>query len=309
MTLEDRIHTAEAELFRDVGAEVEESFLDLATTGARVRLLSHGSGPPLVLLHGVSLSAAAWAPLFRALPDYRLLAPDLPGHGLSDPVVYRRGQVRHQARGLIDDILDALGLDQAPVVGHSLGGMFALWYAAAGTDRISRLVAIGEPAVALPGVRVRMPLSLLTVRGVGVAVLRSPGPRPGLSTVARPRPWSSRGRQITGCSDRGPPPIGPPARERENGHVADALDRPLPPPAVRKRPQRARARRDHDPDDVHLGNRRTVPLRRERPAVYQPDSGGDASRGTRRTRSLAPRHKAQRGADQNPPRAVAAAEP
>ncbi len=178
MTLEDRIHTAEAELFRDVGAEVEESFLDLATTGARVRLLSHGSGPPLVLLHGVSLSAAAWAPLFRALPDYRLLAPDLPGHGLSDPVVYRRGQVRHQARGLIDDILDALGLDQAPVVGHSLGGMFALWYAAAGTDRISRLVAIGEPAVALPGVRVRMPLSLLTVRGVGVAVLRSPGPRP-----------------------------------------------------------------------------------------------------------------------------------
>ena len=50
-----------------VGAEVDESFLDLATTGVRVRLLSHGSGPPLVLLHGVSLSAAAWAPLFPAL--------------------------------------------------------------------------------------------------------------------------------------------------------------------------------------------------------------------------------------------------
>ena len=47
-----------------------------------------------------------------------------------------------------------------------------------GTGRISRLVAIGEPAVALPGVRVRMPLSLLTVRGLGVAVLRSPSPRP-----------------------------------------------------------------------------------------------------------------------------------
>ena len=39
------------------------------------------------------------------------------------------------------------------------------------------MVAIGEPAVALPGVRVRMPLSLLTVRGLGVAVLRSPSPR------------------------------------------------------------------------------------------------------------------------------------
>ena len=75
---------------------------------------------------------------------------------------------------MIDDILDALGLDEAPVVGHSLGGMFALWHVAAGSGRISAVVAVGEPAVALPGVRVRMPLSLLTVRGLGVAVLRSP---------------------------------------------------------------------------------------------------------------------------------------
>jgi pimeloyl-ACP methyl ester carboxylesterase len=178
MNLVQRIHSAEADLFATVGAEVDESFLALATTGLRVRLLSHGSGPPLVLLHGVSLSAAAWAPLFNALPGRRLLAVDLPGHGLSDPAGYRRGHVRQHARELIDDIFDALGLDEAPVVGHSLGGMLALWYAAASGERISRLVAIGEPAVALAGVRVRMPLSLLTVRGLGVAVLRSPAPRP-----------------------------------------------------------------------------------------------------------------------------------
>jgi pimeloyl-ACP methyl ester carboxylesterase len=72
--------------------------------------------------------------------------------------------------------LDALGLDQVPVIGHSLGGMFALWHVAAGSGRIGQVIAIGEPAVALPGVRVRMPLSLLTVRGLGVAVLRSPSP-------------------------------------------------------------------------------------------------------------------------------------
>jgi 2-hydroxy-6-oxonona-2,4-dienedioate hydrolase len=85
--------------------------------------------------------------------------------------------VREHARALIEDILDALGLDQVPVIGHSLGGMFALWHVAAGSGRICEVVAIGEPAVALPGVRVRMPLSLLTVRGLGVAVLRSPSPR------------------------------------------------------------------------------------------------------------------------------------
>jgi pimeloyl-ACP methyl ester carboxylesterase len=177
MTLDQRIHRAEADLFQTVDAKVEESFLDLANTGVRMRLLATGSGPPVVLLHGVSLSAAAWAPLFTALPGYLLLAVDLPGHGLSDPATYQRGHVRQPARQLIDDIFDALELDHAPVIGHSLGGMLALWYAAAGAERISRLIAIGEPAVALPGARVLMPLSPLTVPGLGVAVLRSPSPR------------------------------------------------------------------------------------------------------------------------------------
>jgi pimeloyl-ACP methyl ester carboxylesterase len=175
--LERRIHDAERNLFAAVGADVDEFFLELAQTGLRVRVLSHGRGPAVVLLHGVSESAAIWAPLFTKLGHFRLLAVDLPGHGLSDPIAFRRGQVREHARRLIEDILDALGLDEVPVIGHSLGGMFALWHVAAGSGRISGVVAIGEPAVALPGVRVRMPLSLLTVRGLGAAVLRSPSPR------------------------------------------------------------------------------------------------------------------------------------
>jgi pimeloyl-ACP methyl ester carboxylesterase len=176
MTLEQRIRQAEAELFAGVGVEIDEHFLPLGRTGMNVRVLAHGSGPPLVLLHGVSLSAAVWAPLIARLEGRRLLAVDLPGHGLSDPAVYRRGAVRIRAHELIDHVFDALDLDRAPVVGHSLGGMFALWHAATGAERIPRLVAIGDPAVALPGVRVRMPLSLLTVPGIGVAVLRSPSP-------------------------------------------------------------------------------------------------------------------------------------
>jgi pimeloyl-ACP methyl ester carboxylesterase len=169
--LERRIHDAEGSLFAAIGADVEEFFLDLARTGLRVRVLSHGRGPAVVLLHGVSESAAIWAPLFTELRQFRLLAVDLPGHGLSDPVAFRRGEVRAHAGALIEDILDALGLDQVPVIGHSLGGMFALWHVAAGSGRISEVVAIGEPAVALPGVRVRMPLSLLTVRGLGARIV------------------------------------------------------------------------------------------------------------------------------------------
>jgi pimeloyl-ACP methyl ester carboxylesterase len=172
-----RIREAENELFAGLGVDVDEFYMQLARTRVRVRVLAHGSGPPLVLLHGVSLSAAAWAPLFSALSGWRVTSVDLPGHGLSDPIHYRHGEVRRDAHELIDDILDGLELDEAPVLGHSLGGMFALWHVAAGSERISGMVALGEPAVALPGVRVRMPLSLLTVRGLGTMVLRSPSPR------------------------------------------------------------------------------------------------------------------------------------
>jgi pimeloyl-ACP methyl ester carboxylesterase len=176
VSIERRIRDAEHDVFAAFDLRVEERFVDLEQTDLRVRVLSHGHGTPLLLLHGVSLMAAAWAPLFAELNGFQLLAMDLPGHGLSDPVRYRPGGVREHARRLIDDVLNALGLEEAPVVGHSLGGMFALWHAAC-SERISSVIAVGVPAVALPGVRVRMPLSLLTVRGLGVAVLRSPSPR------------------------------------------------------------------------------------------------------------------------------------
>src|SRR5690348_2225525 len=129
MGIERRIRDAEHDVFDALEITVEERFVDLRRTDVRVRVLSHGHGAPLLLLHGVSLMAAAWAPLFAELRGFQLLAVDLPGHGLSDPVRYRRGCVRESARSLIDDILNALGLEAAPVVGHSLGGMFALWHA------------------------------------------------------------------------------------------------------------------------------------------------------------------------------------
>jgi pimeloyl-ACP methyl ester carboxylesterase len=177
MTSEQRIRDAEVELFAAAGVQVEESYVDLATLGLRVRVLSYGRGRPVVLLHGVSLGAAAWAPLFGGLEGCRLLAVDLPGHGLSDPAEYRRGEVRGHAHRLLEDLFDALELERADVIGHSLGAMFALWHAGR-SGRIASLVALGAPAVALPGTRVRMPLSLLTMRWLGPAVLRSPSPRP-----------------------------------------------------------------------------------------------------------------------------------
>ncbi len=178
MTLEHKIRDAEARLFARYGLQPEESFVDVDSVHVRLRVLSVGIGPPLVMLHGVSLAAAVWAPWLTSLAGYRAVLVELPGHGLSGPATYRRGAVREHSLALLDDLFDALGLATAPVVAHSLGGMFALWHAAARPGRIASLVAIGDPAVALPGATVRIPLSLLTVPVLGQAVLRSPAPRP-----------------------------------------------------------------------------------------------------------------------------------
>jgi pimeloyl-ACP methyl ester carboxylesterase len=192
MRLEHRIRQAETRLFARSGIEPDESFVDIPSSHVRLRVLSVGAGPPLVMLHGVSLAAAAWAPWLAELSGYRAHLVELPGHGLSGPFTYRVAAVREQTLNLMDDLLDALAVTTAPVVGHSLGGMFALWHAAARPGRIVSLVAIGSPAVALPGVRVRMPLSIMTVPVFGQLLLRSPVPRPvyrrllgqGLSPVA-----------------------------------------------------------------------------------------------------------------------------
>ena len=297
--LERRIHDAERNLFAAVGADVEEFFLDLARTGLRVRVLSHGHGPAVVLLHGASESAAIWAPLFTELRHFRLLAVDLPGHGLSDPVAFRRGQVREHARRLIEDILDALGLDEVPVIGHSLGGMFALWHVAAGSGRICQVIAIGEPAVALPGVRVRMPLSLLTVRGLGVAVLRSPSPR---------RVYRALLAQGQGSAEIAAAPdsliealrlsVRRPGNARTVASLMHAIDRFR--RRARECPHQRRARRDHDAHDLHPRIRRPLPVHRARTALDRPDSRRQALRDARRTRPLARRRPARGRADRNP---------
>jgi len=140
MTIEERIRKAEADLFHTVGTEVEESFLDLATTRARVRLLTGGSGPPLVLLHGVALSAASWAPLFTALPNRRLLAIDLPGHGESSAP--RAHYTANYFTDAVEQVLDHCELRDAIVVGESIGACIALALAARGNSRVRSVIAL-----------------------------------------------------------------------------------------------------------------------------------------------------------------------
>lgn len=130
------------------------------TATLKLRVHEHGSGEPVLLLHGATFFGAHWAPMLPHL-GVRALAPDLPGHGLSDTIDYQTTDPRSSTAEWFARVLDALELPKVAVAGHSVGGLMALWLAADLPDRVSRVALIGRPGGALPGFPVDAALQLL----------------------------------------------------------------------------------------------------------------------------------------------------
>lgn len=111
----------------------------LATGGMRA-----GSAPTLLLLHGAGVSARSWTEQLRSLGHaLRVLAPDLPGHGESDPVAEVSVEVYADATR---EFLDRLGSGRVIVGGHSLGGAVALALAARHPEAVAGLVLLATCA-------------------------------------------------------------------------------------------------------------------------------------------------------------------
>jgi pimeloyl-ACP methyl ester carboxylesterase len=135
--------------------------------GHRVSYLRAGSGPLLVLLHGIAGTSATWQAVIPWLDERNtVIAPDLLGHGESEKPQgdYSLGAYANGIR----DLLEALGEKRATIVGHSLGGGVALQFAYQFPERCERLVLVSSGglgrevhallrAAALPGAEVVLP--------------------------------------------------------------------------------------------------------------------------------------------------------
>jgi pimeloyl-ACP methyl ester carboxylesterase len=152
-----------------VGASVRSRRVEV-DAGGRVHLLEKGAGPPVVLLHGTGDPAGFLLPLLHELHGVRAIAPDRPGMGLSDPIDFPAGRYRQTAVAWLDRLVDALELDAITLLGHSGGGLWALWYALAHPDRVKRLVLLGVPA--LPKTRCPLPIRLVGTPGLGQLLSR-----------------------------------------------------------------------------------------------------------------------------------------
>ena len=102
-----------------------------------------GTGPVLLLLHGIGDSSQSWLPVMHALARHHtVIAPDLLGHGASDKPRADYA-VAAYANGM-RDLLDMLGIESATLVGHSLGGGVAAQFAYQFPERCERLVLVAS---------------------------------------------------------------------------------------------------------------------------------------------------------------------
>lgn len=131
-----------------------------------------GPRPTVVLLHGLSSAGAHLAPLIRALrPTFsRLVAPDLPGHGLS--AVPPAGARLSDLDAALARAIDHVAHPEAPVVlfGNSLGGFAAIRYALARPERVRALVLASPGGAALPEHEHQAFMSRFTMRTHGDAL-------------------------------------------------------------------------------------------------------------------------------------------
>ena len=138
--------------------------------GRRVIYRIAGSGPPVVLIHGMLNSSSHWQSVAMELArDHTVIAPDLIGHG--DSAAPRGDYSLGAHAASIRDLLAAIGIDRASIVGHSLGGGVAMQFFYQFPQRVERLVLISSGGLgrevspmlrsaALPGVSALLSLTI-----------------------------------------------------------------------------------------------------------------------------------------------------
>ena len=138
---------------------IEHKFIDIH--GERLAYYDEGRGEAILLIHGMAGSSQTWREILPPLAKkYRVIAPDLLGHGRSAKprTDYSLGAFAVGLR----DLLDELEVDSATVVGHSLGGGIAMQFLYQHPDYCRRLVLLSSGGL---GQDVGLMLRLLSAPG------------------------------------------------------------------------------------------------------------------------------------------------
>lgn len=122
-----------------------------------------GSGDPLVLIHGVGMQSAAWAPQIKALSkSHRVIALDMPGHGGSSPLPAGSDLAAFVA--WLRAALEELGLTRVSLAGHSMGALIAGGFAVSHPEMVSRVALLNGVFCRQPDMRAAVEARAKTIR-------------------------------------------------------------------------------------------------------------------------------------------------
>ena len=170
-TVSPRYRAAETTLWRKYGLEPEEHLVELPEFGTTIRVVEVGTGPATLFIPGTGGTGPYWAPLVSALADRRCLLVDRPGWGVSGAVDYRDADYGALVARILWSLLDRLDLEQADVVGASIGALWGLRLAQHRPARVQRLVLIGG----FPNSEVPIPTFIKLLRSpLGALIVRLP---------------------------------------------------------------------------------------------------------------------------------------
>ncbi len=140
----------------------------------RVHATQHGSGEPVVLVHGFGASAHIWRKVIPRLAErYRVVALDLVGFGLTDRPPGTDRYTRASQVDLVRGVMDELKIERAHMVGHSYGGGIVMAFVAEHSDRVRSMVLVDSSPPDYPQKRRKLfaavkPLNWLFVRGIAL---------------------------------------------------------------------------------------------------------------------------------------------
>jgi pimeloyl-ACP methyl ester carboxylesterase len=142
-----------------------------------------GSGPAILLIHGIGDNSTTWSTVQSKLAQrFTVIAPDLLGHGKSDKP-RADYSVAAYANGM-RDLLSVLDIERVTVVGHSLGGGVAMQFAYQFPQLVERLILIGAGGVT-KDVNIALRIASVPLGSEALAVLRLPLVLPALQVIGR----------------------------------------------------------------------------------------------------------------------------
>jgi len=164
--------------------DVEAPLLQYRTIhGYRRAFRVAGSGPALLLIHGVGCNSKSWEPVHAKLAQrFTVIAPDLLGHGESDKP-HADYSLPAFANGM-RDLLAVLGIDRVTVVGHSFGGGVAMQFAYQYPELVERIVLVNAGGVS-KDVSLALRLVAMPMGAEALAMLRAPGVMPAIRGFGR----------------------------------------------------------------------------------------------------------------------------